>query len=89
MRHALTRQTERGGRHNPRERLSREQAIRFYTINNARLNFEEKNKGSVERGKYADLILIDRDISTCPVHDIRATQVLLTVVGGKVVWDRL
>ena len=84
---ALTRQTERGGVHHARERLTPEQAIRFYTINNARLNFEEKKKGSLEHGKYADLIIVDRDILKCAVGDVRTTKVLLTMVGGKVVWD--
>jgi predicted amidohydrolase YtcJ len=85
---ALTRQTERGSVHEPSERLTREQAIRFYTINNARINFEERQKGSLERGKYADLIVIDRDITKCPVNDVRDTQVLLAMAGGKVVWER-
>lgn len=84
---ALTRQTELGGVHNPRERLTREQALRFYTINNARLNFEEREKGSLEPGKYADLIMVDRDVSTCSVDEVRMTKVLLTMVGGKVVWQ--
>jgi len=84
---ALTRRTERGGVHNPRERLTREQALRLYTINNARLNFEEREKGSLEPGKYADLIIVDRDVSTCPVDDVRTTKVLLTMVGGKIVWQ--
>jgi predicted amidohydrolase YtcJ len=84
---ALTRQTERGGVHNPSERLTREQAIRFYTIINARSNFEESKKGSLEPGKNADLILIDRDILKCRVDDVRSTKVLLTMVGGKVVWE--
>ncbi len=84
---ALTRQTEQGGVHNPRERLSREQALRFYTWNNAWLHFNEKKNGSLEPGKYADLILVDRDPLTCPVDDIRQTKVLLTMVGGKIVWD--
>jgi hypothetical protein len=84
---ALTRQTENGGIHNPRERLTREQAIRFYTINNTRLNFEEKKKGSLEPGKYADLIMVDRDVLKCPVDDVRSTKVLMTMVGGKVVWE--
>jgi predicted amidohydrolase YtcJ len=83
----LTRQTERGAVQNPRERLTREQAIRFYTINNAKLNFEEDRKGSLETGKYADLIMIDRDILHCPIDDVRGTKVLLTMVGGKVVWN--
>lgn len=84
----LTRQTERGGVHNPRERLTREQAVRFYTINNARLNFEETKKGSLETGKFADLIMIDRDITKCPTDDVRATRVALTMVGGKIVWQQ-
>ena len=82
---ALTRHTERGRVLNPRERLTREQALRFYTINNARLNFEEREKGSLEPGKNADLIIVDRDVSTCPVDDIPTTKVVLTMVGGKVV----
>lgn len=84
---AVTRQTERGGVDKPEQRLTREQAIRLYTINNAYLNFEEKKKGSIEPGKFADLIMIDRDISKCPADDIRDTKVLLTMVGGKIVWD--
>ena len=84
---ALTRQTERGGVLNPAECLTREQAIRFYTINNARLNFEEAKKGSLETGKFADLILVDRDVSKCPVDDVRSAKVLLTMVGGKSVWE--
>jgi predicted amidohydrolase YtcJ len=75
-----------GGVHNPGQRLTREQAIRFYTINNARLNFEETKKGSLEPGKYADLIVIDRDISRCAVDDVRTTRVRMTIVGGKIVW---
>ena len=84
---ALTRHTEHGGVHNPRERLTRQQALRFYTINNARLNFEEHEKGSLEAGKYADLIMLDCDVSTCPVEEVRTTKVLLTMVGGKIVWQ--
>jgi len=83
----LTRQTERDGVLNPWERLTREQAIRLYTINGAWLTFDEKKKGSLEPGKYADLIMIDRDILKCPVDEVRSTKVLLTMVGGKVVWE--
>ncbi len=84
---ATTRQTERGGIDKPEQCLSREQAIRFYTINNAYLNFEEKIKGSLQPGKLADLILIDRNILKCRADDIPTTKVLLTMVGGKVVWN--
>jgi predicted amidohydrolase YtcJ len=84
---AITRQTEQGQVINPQERLTREQAIRLYTINNCYLNFEESKKGSIEPGKYADLIMIDQDLLKCPVDDIRKTKVLMTIVGGKTVWD--
>ncbi len=62
-----------------------EQAIRFYTINNAYLLFLERELGSLEVGKRADLIVVDRDLLTCPVDQIPATRVLLTLVEGKVV----
>jgi predicted amidohydrolase YtcJ len=84
----LTRRTERGPVLRPDERLTREQALRLYTTNNAYLNGEEKKKGSLEPGKLGDLIVVDRDVLTCPVDDVRTTRVLLTVVGGKVVYER-
>ncbi|HXX94348.1 MAG TPA: amidohydrolase family protein, partial [Planctomycetota bacterium] len=83
----LTRRTERGTVLFPEEALSREEAIRLYTINNAYLHHEESEKGSLEAGKLADLILIDRDLLTCPVDEVRAVRVLLTVLGGKVVFE--
>lgn len=85
---AITRHTERGKVDKPEQRLSREQAIRLYTINNAFLNFDERKKGSLEPGKLADLILIDRNVLTCPVDEIKNTKVLLTMVGGKIVWQQ-
>ena len=85
---AVTRKTERGEVDKPEQCLTREQAIRLYTINNAKLNFEEKVKGSLEPGKLADFILIDRNILKCSPDEIRDTKVLLTIVGGKIVWER-
>jgi len=70
----------------PEQRISREQAIRLYTINNAYLMFEEKEKGSLEPGKLADLIVLDRDILTCPVDTVRSIQVEQTYLGGKLVY---
>ncbi|MFO0825613.1 MAG: amidohydrolase [Gemmataceae bacterium] len=84
----LTRKLERGGVLEPSEALTREQAIRLYTINNAYLGREEKEKGSLEPGKLADLIIVDRDVLTCPVDDVKDTKVLLTLVGGKVVHEK-
>jgi predicted amidohydrolase YtcJ len=84
---ALHRTTERGTVMFPEEALTREQAIRLYTINNAYLTHEEKTKGSLEPGKLADFVLIDRDVLTCPTKDVAGTRVLMTVVGGRVVYE--
>ncbi|MCI0703650.1 MAG: amidohydrolase [Planctomycetia bacterium] len=84
----LTRKLERGGIHQPDEVLTREQAIRLYTINNAFLNHEEKLKGTLEVGKFGDLIVVDRDILKCPVDEIRDVKVLTTILGGKVVYEK-
>ena len=72
----------------PEEALTREQAIRLYTGNNAYILFREKQTGSLEAGKLADLIVLDTDILNCPVDDIRNTQVLQTYVEGQLVFDR-
>jgi hypothetical protein len=72
----------------PEEALSREQAIRFYTINNARVLGCEDKLGSIEPGKLADLIVLDTDLLTCPEQQIADTQVLRTYAGGKLVHQK-
>jgi hypothetical protein len=69
----------------PEESLTREQAVRFYTINNAKILFLETSAGSLEKGKLADMVLLDRDIMTCPVDDIPGTTVLKTWLAGQLV----
>ncbi len=83
---AVTRKLESGRVLVSDECLSREEALRLYTINNAFLGREEKDKGTLEAGKLADFILIDRDYLTTP--DIGGTRVLKTFVGGKLVYER-
>jgi hypothetical protein len=70
----------------PEESLTREQAIRMYTINNAKLMFLEDQIGSLERGKSADLIVLNDDIMTCPVEKIRTIKVEQTYLAGKLVY---
>jgi hypothetical protein len=70
----------------PQQSLSREQAIRLYTINNAFLTFEETRKGSLEPGKLADFIVVDRDILNCPVDEIKDIKVEATYLGGARVY---
>jgi predicted amidohydrolase YtcJ len=76
------------GQLHPEEALTRAQAIRFYTINNARLMFLEDRIGSLEPGKQADFIVIDRDLLACPEDAIGETQVLSTYLDGKRVFKR-
>ena len=68
--------------------LTREQAIRYYTVNNAYLFFAEDELGSLERGKLADFIVLADDILTCPEDEIRRIEVERTYVGGKLVYQR-
>jgi predicted amidohydrolase YtcJ len=72
----------------PEQDITREQAIRLYTINNAYLTFEEDRKGSVEPGKLADLIILDRDILRCPVDEIPEIEVEETFLGGRSIYRR-
>ncbi len=74
------------GQLHPEEALSRRQAIEFYTRNNAHLLFWENEVGSLEPGKRADFIVVDRDLLTCPDDAVRETRVLETWVEGKRVW---
>ncbi|MBM4033904.1 MAG: amidohydrolase [Planctomycetes bacterium] len=73
----------------PEQRISREQAIRLYTINNAFLTFEEKQKGSLEAGKLADFIVLKQDVLTCPLDAVRDIEVESTWLGGRRVHPRL
>jgi hypothetical protein len=74
------------GQLHPEEALTREQAIRFYTTNNAYLLFLEDQVGSLESGKLADLIVVDRDLLTCQLDEIKETKVLATYLAGTQVF---
>jgi predicted amidohydrolase YtcJ len=76
------------GQLHPQEALSREQAVRFYTINNAHLLFLEDRIGSLEPGKQADFVIIDRDLLTCPEDQVKETRALATYLDGKRVFER-
>jgi hypothetical protein len=68
--------------------MTREESLKSYTIWAAMGQFEENLKGSLEAGKLADFAVLDRDILTCSVRDIRETRVLMTVLGGEVVYEK-
>lgn len=63
--------------------LSREQALRGMTIWAAKSNFEENTRGSIEPGKFADFVILEKDIMKVPLTEIRATKVARTVIGGE------
>ena len=88
---AITRQDATGhppGGWMPDERLSRAEALKSFTWNAAYAAHAEQELGSIEPGKYADLVLVDHDIMTAAPADILKTTVLLTVVGGEVVYEK-
>jgi len=84
--HFVTRDTISDGVYGAHERVSREDALRTYTINNAKLTFEEDIKGSLETGKLADLVILSADYLTVPEKQIESMRVLATMVGGKFVY---
>ena len=68
--------------------LSREEALRGMTIWAAKAAFEEKEKGSIEPGKFADFVIVDRDLMTIAPDQMRDLQVLRTYVNGKQVYRK-
>lgn len=86
--HFVTRDTITGGVLGADQRISRQQALRLATINNAWLMMEERTKGSIEPGKFADLVVLNEDPLTCPEPRLRDAQVMMTMVGGKIVYER-
>lgn len=77
---------ERG--YEPGEKMTREQALRSYTLDAAFGAFQDKVLGSIEVGKYADFAVLSKDIMTVAESEILATDIVLTIMGGKVVFER-
>jgi predicted amidohydrolase YtcJ len=86
---AVTRKMIDGNVLNPEQKISRMEALKMWTWNGAYLMFAEKEQGSIETGKLADLAVISKNYATCPEDEIKDIEALRTVVGGKVVYDRL
>ncbi len=83
----VTRQSQSGKKSGRAEAVSRENALKIYTINNAYASFEENEKGSLAPGKLADLVVISDDILTCREDRIRSIRPLFTMLGGKIVYN--
>jgi hypothetical protein len=78
-----------GGRKVNRQSISREEALIAHTRSNARFLFQEGNLGSLAPGKYADLLVLDRDYLTVPAGEIKDIKPLITMVGGRVAYDAM
>jgi predicted amidohydrolase YtcJ len=85
---SITRLTTEGKTIYPEEKISREDALRMHTTWAAHLQFSEKERGTIETGKLADLVVIDRDFLKCAIDEIKSIQPTMTIVGGKTVYAR-
>ena len=88
---AVTRQDHAGGPEggwHPEQRVTREEALRMFTIDAAYSVFEDDLKGSLEVGKLADMVVLSKDIMSIPAPDILDTDVLTTILGGRIVYER-
>ncbi|WP_374552399.1 amidohydrolase [Sphingobium yanoikuyae] len=85
---AITRKGPDGKLFGPEEAVSREEAIRLYTEKAAYLGWDEQKKGTLEVGKFADMIVLDQDPMTASENDLLSAKVDMTMVGGKIVYQR-
>ena len=84
----MSRKLDDGSIFYPDQRLSRLDALRTYTINAAYAAFEEDLKGSLTPGKLADITVLSKNILTVPEEEIPSTEVVYTIVGGRVMYQR-
>lgn len=84
----IVRKTRDGSDFYPNERISREQALKMFTIDAAWLQFSEKQRGSLEPGKLADFVVIEQDFLKCPENAIRTIEPLMTFVGGRIAYEK-
>lgn len=85
---AVSRKNDRGQIHGPHQKLNRLDALRAMTLWAAWLSFDDHRLGSLEAGKLADFVVIDRDYLACPEEEIPGIKPIQTFVGGKMVWSR-
>ena len=84
----VTRRTKSGEAFFPDQKMSRAEALAAYTLNGAYAAFEESSKGSLAPGKLADIAVLSKDLMTIPEQEILTTEVLYTIVGGKVAYRK-
>lgn len=84
----VTRKTKDGTLFFPEQKMTREEALRSYTLNCAYAAFQEDILGSLTRGKLADITVLSKDILTVPDNEIMSAEVVYTIVGGKVMYKK-
>jgi predicted amidohydrolase YtcJ len=84
----VSRRTKDGKVFYPDQRMSRMEALKSYTINGAYAAFEEGSRGSLKPGKYADMVILSKDIMTVPEDQIPTAEVMYTIVGGRVRYEK-
>jgi predicted amidohydrolase YtcJ len=84
---SVTRKLSDGSLFFPNQRMTREEALRSYTLNNAYAAFAEDVMGSLTPGKFADIVVLSKDIMTIPEDEIPSAAVVHTILGGKVVYS--
>jgi predicted amidohydrolase YtcJ len=84
---AITRKTMQGEVLHPEQRLTRQEALKMYTIWSAYMHHSEKERGSIEAGKLADMVVIDRDYLTCPEDQIRQIEPVMTILEGRIAYS--
>ena len=84
---SVSRKTREGKVFVPEQRVTREEGLRAYTLNNAYASFEEKELGSLTPGKYADIVVLSKNIMTIPEDEIPTARVDLTILGGSIKYD--
>jgi hypothetical protein len=87
MKNWITRVDDKGWQLDPAERISREEALYMYTLWAAGYSGEDKLLGSIEPGKLADVVVLNGDYMTWPVEDLHNLRVLMTIMGGKIVYQ--
>lgn len=85
---AITRTTSEGKTLGPEQQISREEALKMHTTWAAYLQFAENERGSIEVGKLADLVVLDQDYLTCPLDQIKDIEPRMTIIEGSIVYQR-
>ncbi|MDG2278554.1 MAG: amidohydrolase family protein [Pseudomonadales bacterium] len=85
---SVSRGMKNGDRFYPEQGMTRVEALRSYTLDNAYAAFEDKEKGSISQGKLADVVVLSKDIMRVPIDELQDTQIDLTILGGEVDYVR-